>query len=242
MHIVSAILRQYLLRREPVAVDGIGTLRTVRADALWGTQDRIAPPSDQLEFLPYETDASYLTFLVAQELELDHASAAELCRQWTAWAQSNNDGTMVMEGVGTVELAQGIFWPDPAMTDLLNPIPSEPMPLEKPIVAVPALEPEISSGETYPGDELPAEAFEEPIEVGYSAPEFEYIPQPEPVSEAVAPVAPARRTSGNIAPEGRNPHLYTFSFMALIIVIAALGYLCFYLWRNTTLVSQFFGG
>lgn len=44
---------------------------------------------------------------------------------------------------------------------------------------------------------------------------------------------PRRRPAYRQRPKGKNPHHYTVSTLAILITLAAVGYVCYYLWRHT---------
>lgn len=155
----------------------------------------------ELVFDDPEGHAVPLTELVAAELAVDPVTAGGICRDWReslyaeACAAGLAEGSMVWEGIGTIAFPDGIydggavFFPDPALLELLNPLPAEPL----------------------------------------------VIP------------SPARRTARSgqrrmprvRPPKGKNPYNYTVSFVAALMALAALGYLCYYLWARTNILEDF---
>lgn len=191
MHIVSAILRRTLLQHTPVAIEGIGTLQTIRRGAQFLPGSRLDAPRRMPELVTSDTEDISLSEIVATELSTDILTALELCRQWHNWALSGEDGSlMVLEGVGSIRIHTLEYYPDPEFLALLNPLPAEPLVIAAPIrkIATP------QNGRRRPSRRRPP-----------------------------------------VRPRGKNPHNYTVSFVAILIVLAALGYLCYYLWAHTAL-------
>lgn len=206
MHIVSAILRRNLLQHLPVAIEGIGTLHTIRSGAQFLPGQRLDPPRRMPGLAATEYGDLPLTEIVAAELATDPATAGELCRRWREEAYDRAEasglpaGSLMLEGVGTIETdpVRGTeFFADSELLEILNPLPAEPLVVpspSRPAAAVPA-----------PGK----------------------------------PVRPGQPHSNRIRPKGKNPHNYTVSFFAILVVLAALGYLCYYLWAHTDLFAGF---
>lgn len=206
MHIVSAILRRNLLQHRPVAVEGIGTLHTVRSGAQFLPGQRLDPPRRMPELVMTEAGDLPLTELVAAELGADPVTAGEFCREWReaayALAQASGlpEGSILLEGIGTIQAdpERGTeFYADPELLELLNPLPAEPLVVPSP---------------------------------SYRA---------APVPGSANPVRPGRPRPPRVRPKGKNPHNYTVSFFAVLVVLAALGYLCYYLWAHTDLLAGF---
>lgn len=206
MHIVSAILRRNLLQHLPVAIEGIGTLHTIRSGAQFLPGQRLDPPRRIPELAATEYGDLPLVEIVAAELAADPAMAGELCRQWREEAYERAEvsglsaGSLVLEGVGTIEAdpERGTgFFADPLLLEMLNPLPAEPL--------------------VVPSPSRPDAA----------------------VSAPGRPVRPGQPRSNRIRPKGKNPHNYTVSFFAILVVLAALGYLCYYLWTHTDLFAGF---
>lgn len=207
MHTVSAILRRALLQhRSPVAVEGIGTLHTVRSGARFLSGQRLDPPRRMPELVASEADDLPLTSLVAAELSVDASIAEEMCREWLegTYAQAAVNGlpagSLFLEGIGTIQAdpERGFeFFADPELLEMLNPLPAEPL-----VVPSPARRP---------------------------------MPGPQPGYPAYG----GRRRPPRRRPKGKNPHNYTLSVFAVLVVLAALGYLCYYLWAHTDLFSAF---
>lgn len=204
MHVVSAILRRYLLQHLPVAVEGIGTLHAVRSSARFLPGQRLEPPRRYPALGATEPDDLPLVQIVEAELALDPVTADSLCREWreAAYVQGElaglPDGSLLLEGIGTIEVGAdggGAFFPQPEFLEMLNPLPAEP-------VVVPS-----------------------PSRRGTSG------------SGTGRPVRTAHRRPNRGRPKTKNPHSYTVSFIAVLVVLAALGYLCYYLWAHTDLFS-----
>ncbi|WP_298063501.1 hypothetical protein [uncultured Rikenella sp.] len=209
MDAVSSILLRYLLQHRAVAVEGIGTLHTVRSGARLLPGQRLDPPRRMPELAETEYGDLPLTEIVAAELAVDSVTADGLCRRWREEAYAGAEaaglsaGSMLLEGVGTIEAdperGTSFFYADPLFLELLNPLPAEPLVVPSPARRSTALVPA-------PGN----------------SPRTGGRPRP-------------RRSR----PRGKNPHNYTVSFFAVLIVLAALGYLCYYLWKHTGLFSDF---
>lgn len=206
MHIVSAILRRNLLQHLPVAIEGVGTLHTIRSGAQFLPGQRLDPPRRIPELAATEYGDLPLVEIVAAELAADPAMAGELCRQWREEAYERAEasglpaGSLLLEGIGTIEAdpERGTgFFADPLLLEMLNPLPAEPLVVPSP-----------------------------------SRPEAA-------VSAPGKPVRPGQARSNRIRPKGKNPHNYTVSFFAILVVLAALGYLCYYLWAHTDLFAGF---
>lgn len=205
MHIVSVILRRNLLQHLPVAIEGIGTLHTIRSGAQFLPGQRLDPPRRMPELAATEYGDLSLTEVVAAELAADPATAGELCRQWREEAYDRAEvsglpaGSLLLEGIGTIEAdpVRGTgFFADPLLLEMLNPLPAEPLVVPSP-----------------------------------SRPET-VVPVP-----GGRPVRAGQTRPNRIRPKGRNPHNYTVSFFAILVVLAALGYLCYYLWAHTDLFT-----
>lgn len=77
---------------------------------------------------------------------------------------------------------------------------------------------------------------------------LEYIPAPEFLDQlnplptdpfVVVPPAPEKRKREKVRkPKGKSSHGYTISFIAVVIVLAALAYLAYYLWVHTGLIPE----
>lgn len=206
MHIVSAILRRNLLQHLPVAIEGVGTLHTIRSGAQFLPGQRLDPPRRMPELAATEYGDLPLAEIVAAELAADPAMAGELCRQWREEAYERAEasglpaGSLLLEGIGTIEAdpERGTgFFADSLLLEMLNPLPAEPL--------------------VVPSPSRPAAA----------------VPAPG------RPVRPGQPRSNRIRPKGKNPHNYTVSFFAILVVLAALGYLCYYLWVHTDLFASF---
>lgn len=206
MHIVSAILRRNLLQHLPVAIEGIGTLHTIRSGAQFLPGQRLDPPRRMPGLAATEYGDLPLTEIVAAELAADPATAGELCRQWREEAYNRAEtsglpaGSLLLEGIGTIEVdpERGTgFFADPLLLEMLNPLPAEPL--------------------VVPSPSRPAAA----------------VPAP------TKSVRPGQARPNRIRPKGKNPHNYTVSFFAILVVLAALGYLCYYLWAHTDLFAGF---
>ncbi len=206
MHIVSAILRRSLLQHRPIAVEGIGTLHTVRSEAQFLPGQRLAPPRRMPELVMTEAGDLPLTELVAAELGADPVTAGDFCREWReaayalALASGLPEGSILLEGIGTIQPdpEQGAeFYADPELLELLNPLPADPL-----MVPSPSHRAAVGSG-------------------------------------SANPTRPDRSRPPRIRPKGKNPHNYTVSFFAVLVVLAALGYLCYYLWAHTDLLAGF---
>lgn len=214
MHAVTAILRRHLLQHIPVVIEGIGTLRTVRSGAQFLQGQRLEPPRRMPELVPENSvgDAMPLTDLVATGLGVDLFTADGICRQWRETLSTDAamaglaEGSMLLEGIGTVAFPEGIydggavFYPDPELLELLNPLPAEPL----------------------------------------------VIPSPARRTAPVAGTPPAnagrqvqRQPPRVKPPKGKNPHNYTVSFVAVLVALAALGYVCYYLWTHTDILADF---
>ena len=196
MHVVSALLRRTLLQFRPVAIDGIGTLHTVRSSSRFQAGQRLDPPRRMPELVATEAGDLPLNSIVATELSLDPAAAEKVCHEWLQNAvilaeQSGlPEGSLVLEGIGTLQVDPETgfdFFADPDLLAMLNPLPAEPL------------------------------------------------------------VVPSARRSAHPAqnrhrprPKHKNPHNYTVSIVAVLIVLAAIGYLCYYLWARTDLLSDIF--
>ena len=214
MHPVTAILRRTLLQHIPVVIEGIGTLRTVRSGAQFLTGQRLEPPRrmPELTFDDPAGHASPLTELVATGLSVDPVTADGICRSWreTLYADANAagfaEGTLLIDGIGTVAFPDGVydggaaFFPDPALLELLNPLPAEPL-----VIPSPARRTTPAAGTPAPNSGRPGQ----------------------------------RRTPKIKPPKGKNPHNYTVSFLAVLVALAALGYLCYYLWARTDILADF---
>lgn len=214
MHPVTAILRRALLRHTPVAIEGIGTLRTVRSGGRVLHGLRVEPPRrmPELVFDDPEGRAAPLTELVAAELAVDPATAGGICRDWRevlyadACTAGLAEGSMVLEGIGTIAFPDGVydggavFFPDPALLELLNPLPTEPLVIPSPTrrIASPA-----------------------------------GVPAKHAVRQG------QRRMPRVRPPKGKNPYNYTVSFVAALMALAAVGYLCYYLWARTDILADF---
>lgn len=84
----------------------------------------------------------------------------------------------------------------------------------------------------------------------YADPEFLVLLNPLPAEPLVIP-SPIRKNPGispgvsgqrrtrrvRVQPRGKNPHNYTVSFVAILVVLAAAGYLCYYLWTHTDIFT-----
>lgn len=216
MHIVTSILRRFLLRHAPVEVEGIGTLCTTRSGAQFLPGQRLDPPRRMPELRVSEAGDALLTEAVAGELGMDFVAADALCREWREEAfalgvqAGMGDHALLLEGVGTICWAEdgaAEFYAAPELLELLNPLPAEPL-------VVP------SAGRRHSR------------------------PQPIPESHPRGTGNRGRRavsTSGRrrVRPKGRNPHNYTVSFLAIGVALGALGYLCYYLWAHTDWLSDF---
>lgn len=204
MQIVSDILRRCLLQHRPVAVEGIGTLRTIRSGARFLPGQRLDPPRRMPELAETEYGDLPLTEIVAAELAVDPVTADGLCRRWREEAYAGAEasgllaGSLLLEGIGTIEAdperGTSFFYADLLFLEMLNPLPAEPL-----VVPSPALR------------TVPAPAAGSPSRTG------------------------GRTRPRRIRPKGKNPHNYTVSFFAVLVVLAALGYLCYYLWAHTSL-------
>lgn len=213
MHIVSTILRRYLLQRNPIAIEGLGTLHVALSEAQLLPGRRLEPPRRMLELVPTETADVPLIELVAADLTTDIITARDFCHEWReeafyqAQMASMGKNTMLLEGVGTIRISRdndAKFYPDPDFLTLLNPLPSEPL-----IVPIPTT-PRYRSLATTAGARS------------------SYVQRP-----------PLRPRLPKVTAMGKNPHNYTVSFMAVLVVLAALGYLCYYMWLHTDLLSGF---
>lgn len=213
MHIVSTIIRRYLLQRNPIAIEGLGTLHVALSDAQLLPGRRLEPPRRMLELVPTETEDIPLTELVAEDLTTDSITASELCREWReqTFSQAQMEGMdediMLLEGVGTISIvpyADANFYPDPYFLTLLNPLPAEPL-----IVPTPTM------------------------------PRYRSITATAGTRSSFVERPTLRPRLPKISAKEKNPHNYTVSFMAIIIVLAALSYLCYYMWNHTDLLSRF---
>lgn len=212
MHAVTAILRRTLLQHIPVAVEGIGTLRTVRSGPQFLPGQRLEPPRRMPELIPLGTRPEEevgvpLLEAVAAGLAVDPATADGICHQWREEAFAAGDGqTMWLEGIGTIAFSDNtcgegtVYYPDPSLLELLNPLPAEPLVIPSPLRHAP-------SYATAAGGDTGRQG--------------------------------ARRTPEVRPPKGRNPHNYTVSFVAVLVALAALGYVCYYLWAHTDLLAAF---
>ena len=138
MHIVSAILRRNLLQHDPIAVEGVGTLHTVRYGARFLPGQRLEPPRRMPELVTPEPDDLPLAELVAADLEIDLAAADGLCGEWfdealrSAAEEGLPAGSLRFEGIGTVRYDEarrpgGLFIADPELLEMRNPLPAEPL-------------------------------------------------------------------------------------------------------------------
>lgn len=214
MHAVTAILRRHLLQHIPVVIEGLGVLRTVRSGAQFLQGQRLEPPRrmPELVFDDLAGNAIPLTELVATGLGVDLFTADGICRQWreTLYADATmaglGEGSMLVEGIGTVAYPDGVydggavFFPDPGLLELLNPLPAESL-----VIPSPARRTAPAAGT------LPANTGRQG----------------------------QRRAPRVKPPKGKNPHNYTVSFVAVLVALAALGYLCYYLWAHTDILADF---
>lgn len=194
MHIVSALLRRTLLQYRPVAIEGIGTLHTVRSSARFQPGQRLDPPRRMPELVATEPGDLPLSNIITAEFALDPTVAQELCQEWlqtaAILAQQNGfpEGSLLLEGIGTLQTSPDAgfdFFADPDLLAMLNPLPAEPL--------------------VIPSARRPA-----------------------------TPMSAQHRPR----PKQKNPHNYTVSILAVVIVMAAIGYLCYYLWAHTDLLSN----
>lgn len=208
MDAVSSILLRYLLQYRPVAVEGVGTLHTVRSSARFLPGQRLDPPRRTPELAATEPGDLPLNDLVAAELAVDPATADALCDEWYGRACARAEqagfpsGSLYMEQIGTIRVdrERGVeFLADPEFLAMLNPLPAEPL-------AVPS-----------PARRTGANAGRNDFRQRAGRPQR------------------GRR----MRPKGKNPHHYTVSFLAVSVVLAAAGYLCYYLWKHTDLFSAF---
>lgn len=78
----------------------------------------------------------------------------------------------------------------------------------------------------------------------FADPDLLAMLNPLPAEPLVVPSA--RRSAAPMSaqhrprPKQKNPHNYTVSILAVVIVVAAIGYLCYYLWAHTDLLSDIF--
>lgn len=214
MHAVTAILRRHLLQHIPVVIEGVGVLRTVRSGAQFLQGQRLEPPRRMPELVPENTsgDAVPLTELVATGLGVDLFTADGICREWRETLYTDaamagmTDDSMLLEGIGTVAFPDGVydggavFFPDPGLLELLNPLPAEPLVIPSPARRTGPIAGTSSVNTGRPGQ---------------------------------------RRAPRVKPPKGKNPHNYTVSFVAVLVVLAALGYLCYYLWAHTDILADF---
>ncbi len=241
MDSVTTILRRYLLQHLPVTLEGIGTLRTLRSGAQFATGRRLDPPRRMPELVPEGepltddeggyTEGVPFTEIIAAELAVDLATAAAWEEEWRAsacaeaQAQGLAEGSMWLDGVGTIAFREtegydgypvrtAEFYPDPEFLELLNPLPAEPLVL--PVGR-------------WLADGTATEA-EAPDTRGYDR----RGPRRHP--------GPGRRNGGRrgpkVLPRERNPHNYTVSFLAVLIALGALGYVCYYVWTYTDWLSD----
>lgn len=230
MHTVTSILRRALLQHIPVAIDGAGTLRTVRSGAQFATGRRLDPPRRMPELIPAGeamtddeegyTEGVPLLEIVAAELTADAATAAMWEEEWrgtvcAAAAEAGwGEGAMLLEGIGTIAFREEAdyngyirqtaeFYPDPEFLELLNPLPTEPLvlPLARGIPGTGG-----TTGSTGVSEERRRRH--------------------------------RRRAPMAVAPRGRNPHQYTVSFLAVLIALGALAYVCYYVWAYTEWLSD----
>lgn len=214
MHAVTAILRRHLLQHIPVVIEGVGVLRTVRSGAQFLQRQRLEPPRRMPELVSGGTGAEGvpLTELVATGLGVDLFTADGICRHWREALYTDAamaglaEGSMLLEGIGTVAYPDGVydggavFFPDPGLLELLNPLPAEPLVIPSPV------------RRTTPVAGTP------PTNTGRQG---------------------QRRAPRVKPPKGKNPHNYTVSFVAVLVALAALGYLCYYLWAHTDILADF---
>lgn len=214
MHAVTAILRRTLLQHIPIAIEGIGTLRTVRSGAQFLQGQRLEPPRRMPELVVGNTvgNAVPLTELVATGLSVDLVTADGICRGWREALYADGsaagfaEGTLLIEEIGTIAVSAGfyneeaVFYPDPALLELLNPLPAEPLVIPSPVRRTTPVRETSIANTTRPGQR--------------------HAPRVRP-------------------PKNKNPHNYTVSFVAVLVTLAALGYLCYYIWVHTDILADF---
>lgn len=245
MDSVTTILRRYLLQHLPVMLEGVGTLRTLRSGAQFATGRRLDPPRRMPELVPEgepltDAEGGYtegvpFVEIIAAELAVDLATAAAWEEEWRASAcaearaQGLAEGSMWLDGVGTIALREtegydgylqrtAEFYPDPEFLELLNPLPTEPLVL--PVGRWLA-----------DGNGTAAETEAAYARGGYDRRRSQRRP------------GPGRRGGGRrgprvAPPRERNPHNYTVSFLAVLIALGALGYVCYYVWTYTDWLSD----
>lgn len=243
MHMVSAILRRQLLQHTCVAIGGIGTLRMVRSGVRLLPGRRLEPPRRVPQLAPTEQGDTYLQEIVAAEMGVDIATATEICRQWNFWTLSGGGqqggNVMVLEGVGRIRLSTLEFIAEPEFLNQLNPLPSEPL------VAAPAAargkkrkRQAVGQGRTYARGATQATNTNAKTTRAIKVTKATQVAAA--TKAAAAKAAPYTRTSrAHVRARGRNPHQYTVSFLAVLILLGALGYLAYFLWRHTSLWADF---
>lgn len=215
MHIVSALLRRTLLQQFPIAVEGIGTVRTTLRRARLLPGQRLEPPRRLPEVVATQPGDLPLPEVVATELAIDLPTAYALCDEWReegyrAAAEGGMPrGSFVFEGVGAVRndaVRGGVLLVDPAFLEMLNPLSAEPL-----VVATATKRPAAAD------NELQTAPDRRGRRTGGGA--------------RRGGMQPARQARPR-GPRGKNPHRYTVSFLAIAVVAVAAGYLGYYLWRH----------
>lgn len=191
MHIISEIFRRTLLQHIPIAVEGIGTVRTVRRRGRLLAGQRLEPPRRMPELVATGPEDVPLAEVVATELAVDSTTAYELCGEWVAEGARRArerrwpPGSFVFEGVGAVR--GDAFLADAELLEMLNPLPAE-------LLVV-------------------------------------------PTAVKHLPTASAQRMRQR-GPRGKNPHHYTVSLLAILVVLVAVGYLAYYLWQHSEWLAK----